>query len=236
MVTVEFALRDQRVAHLAAILGELRARDGFGPEREAALLTRLRAAGPGDHRVVLRSTPGTFTVDTSPLAATTTDRVVLDAAGVPDQRTHPVLPGPDRGWQAHELARTRRDGAGESVLLDDEGAVISALASPLLVIEAANVHVSAHPRATPSVMLGAVAGHMSRLGLQLIEQPGGFTMSRLRSGEVWVLDPVSGIQLVTGWLEYGSIVGARTLPARIAPDHRAVEAWRWATASPLGKG
>ncbi|MGD7001919.1 hypothetical protein [Corynebacterium halotolerans] len=230
MVTVEFALRGQRVAHLSALLDTLRTNEGFGPEREAALLARLRAAGPAAHRVILRSTPGTFTVETRPLPPAATDQVILDAAGTVDQRTHPTRPGPDRGWQSRQLAWVRGEGAGESVLLDKEGAVISAIAAPLLLLTEASVHVSTHPRATPSVMLDGVVAHLAELGLEVVAEPGGFPMSPLRRCEVWVLDPVAGIQLVTGWLEYGSIMGTRPLSHRAAPDHRTVETWRWETA------
>lgn len=233
MVTVEFALRDKRVAELPQLIKTLHTSSGFGPEREAALLARLRAAGPGSHRVVLRSTPGTFTVETHPIPPAATDQVILDAAGTTDQRTHPTVPGPDRGWQSRQLARVRSEGAGESVLLDDQGAVISAIAAPLVLLTDAEVHVSAHPRAAPSGVLDSVMVYLTGLGLSVVEEPDGFAMSQLRRGEVWVLDPVAGVQLVTGWLEYGSIMGTPPLHRRIAPDHRTVEAWRWHNATAL---
>lgn len=233
MVTVEFALRDRRVAEFPELIQALRDNGSFGPEREAALVARLHSAGPGDHRIVLRTTPGTFTVDTRPIPPAATDQVILDAAGTSDQRTRPTIPGPDRGWQSRQLARARGEGAGESVLLAEDGAVISAIAAPLLLLSDAAVHISAHPRATPSTVLDAVVAHLTELGLTVVEHPDGFTQSQLRSGEVWVLDPVAGVQLVTGWLEYGSIMGTRPQGKRIAPEHRAVEAWRWDNATPL---
>lgn len=232
MVTFNFILRDERVAHFDALLAALRDQDYFTGDREAQLRDQLSAAGPGAHRVSLHSTRQVFTVELRPLGSAPAE-VVLDAAGIIDQRQHPTRLGPDLGWQVRRLAEVRSHGADESVLLDDSGAVISAIGSPILAFEGADVHVSAHPRATESVMLDEIVAHLQEVGLQVVEQPQGFTLLQLRQSEVWVLNILGGVQRVRGWLEYGSIMDARTLTARTAPTHTEVEAWRWENATEI---
>lgn len=233
MVTFDFTVKDRRVAHFEALLAALSDHGDFSAAQEKELVEKLRDSGPGAHRVVLTSRPGTFTVELRPLNDLGSE-IIMDAAGTPDQRLHPTRPGLDRGWVNTQLARIRRRGAGDSLLLDSSGQTISAIACPLLLLEGANVHVSAHPHVPPSLMLDEVVGHLLEQGLQLIDEPAGFTMSALRRGEVWVLNPLSGICRVSGWLEYGSIMEARELPQRIPPTHLAVEAWRWGRATDLG--
>lgn len=229
MVTFDFMVHDRRVAHFGSILELLHSRN-FTAAHETQLVTALAAAEPGAHRVVVSSRPSNFIVEFRPVEDYA-DELIMDAAGTRDQRVHPTLPGSDRGWQSRQLAEARRRGAGESLLLDESGQVISAIASPLLLLEGANFHVSAHPRATPSVMLEDIVSHLLDQGLQLIDAPMGFSMPPLRRGEVWVLDSVGGVRKVSGWLEYGSILGVRPLPQRIPPTHLAVEAWRWEQAT-----
>ncbi|MGP6174956.1 hypothetical protein [Corynebacterium sp. A21] len=230
MVTFDFMVRDRRVAHFGAILETLRMRRSFTPAHEAQLRAALTGANSGTHRVLVSTRPGNFTIEFRPVEDYS-DELIMDAAGTRDQRAHPTLPGPDRGWQSRQLTELRRRGAGESLLLDESGQVISAIASPLLLLEGANVHSSAHPLATPSVMLEDIVSHLVDQGLQLIDVPMGFSMPLLRRGEVWVLDAVGGVRKVSGWLEYGSILEVRPLPQRIPPTHLAVEAWRWEQAT-----
>ncbi|WP_197088426.1 hypothetical protein [Corynebacterium occultum] len=210
----------------------LHRQEDFSPAQEEELIEKLRASGPGVHRVVLTSRPGTFTVDLRPMEDRGSE-IIMDAAGTPDQRQHPHQPGGDRGWILTQLSRIRRGGAGDSVLLDESGQIISTITAPLVLLEGANVHVSDHPLLTPSLMLDEVVAHLLEHGLQLIHYPAGFTMPPLRRGEVWVLNPLSGLCKVSGWLEYGSIVTPRPLPQRIPPTHLEVEAWRWEQATDL---
>lgn len=230
MVTFDFAVRDRRVAHFPAILRTLQELAHFTPAQESELIGNIADSGPGLFRAIVRSTPGIFTLELRPVSGIANE-LIMDAAGTRDQRSRPTQLGPDRGWLSRQLAQARARGAGDCLLLDQFGRVISGLSGPLLLIEGANVHVSDHPLATPCFMLEDVVAHLLAAGLQLIDAPEGFAMSPLRRGEVWVLDPVSGIQQVSGWLEYGSIMEVRPLPQRIPPTHLAVENWRWDNAT-----
>lgn len=228
MYASTFLMRDGRVPNLSIHLDRLRDATGISPVRISGLRDELRAAGPGIHRCLIQAVGATVSLDLTPTVSPE-EEVILDAQGIPDERRRPTDKGPDLGWQVQLLSRLRQHKAGEGLLIDGHGAVISGVLSGLLCLDGATAHVSAHPRTPHSISLEATLAMLSEAGVEIVEHPEGLTVPRLRTTETWVINSVEGARLVSGWLEYGSVLPPRTggRPRAGAPTHREINARMW---------
>jgi branched-subunit amino acid aminotransferase/4-amino-4-deoxychorismate lyase len=126
------------------------------------------------------------------------DRVRVWVPGEPDQRIHPGRKGPDLA----ALGRLRTDaeyhGAQEALLTTPEGVVVEASSSSVLWWE--DDVLCAPPESIP-----ALPGITAALVCELASELGIATDRRARrpaelSGkEVWLLNALHGVRLVTGW-------------------------------------
>lgn len=185
-------------------------------------LQRLRiqlAEVAGTRRGVLEVTGGIASLALRPLAPAPLE-ITVAAEPIPDERTQPTRTGPDYGWQQGTLAALS---AQEGLLADATGTILSAIMHPLLVIEPGAVRVSTHPHSPRSVALSSVLDILASRGVDVVQEPRGFALWKLRDNEVWVIDPVYGARLVETWLEYGTPRPARLLFDRGGvPSHREV--------------
>lgn len=223
-----FLMCDGRVANLDVHLKRLQEETSFDPELVREIRVKLREAGPGVFRPLIRVGKTTATVELHP-SVMPAEEVTVDAEGILDQRRHPTRKGPDFGWQIRHLNMLRHSGSDAGLLIDDRGYVISGVFSAVLFLEDGTVNISAHPRATDSITLDAVLEMLTEAGLPVVEHPEGFTMPQLRSNETWLLSSVEGVRKVTGWLEYGSVLPQRNAnPPRMgAPTHREINQRLW---------
>ncbi len=223
-----FLMRDARVANLTAHLDRLRDATGLSPVRISGLREELRAVGPGIYRPLIQVAGASASLDMH-RAVLPQEEIVIDAEGIPDERRRPTDLGPDLGWQAQLLSRLRNSGAGEGLLLDEQGAVISGAFSALLCLDGGTAHISAHPRTTHSVTMDATLALLAEAGVEVIEHPEGLTIPRLRTTETWALNSIQGVRLVTGWREYASVLPPHTAgrPRADAPTHREINQRMW---------
>lgn len=228
-----FAIREGRVPSLSAQLSRLRDGAAIPPDRVADLRSSLHSLSPGAHRLIVQASQGAVSSSIRPLKEPGSTNI-LDSLPITDARQHPKFKGPDLGWQNRQLAQLRARGADEGLLIEDNGRVVSAVRSSLLVISDGEVRVPATPRTTYSVTAAAVLARLAELGVQVHREVEGLTLGQLRTSEVWTINSVAGIQRVTGWLEYGSVLPTRRDVRRGGvPTASAMEAYRWATAEDI---
>lgn len=230
-----FAIRDGKAPHFSRQLAWLRDTAALSPHKLTEVRATLRELGADDARPVIRADQGAVSVSIRPLPAPT-EAHVLDAEPIVDRRVYPVFAGPDLGWQNRQLARLATRGAVEGLLVDESGAVISAVRSSLLVIRPGEVLVPSHPRTPQSVTRQAVLALLAELGVTVTARPDGLTLAELRTNETWTVGSVAGVRRVTGWLEYGSVLAAPALADGQrggVPTAAEVEAHRWAHAEEI---
>lgn len=229
-----FLMRDGRVANLDAHLDRLREETAFNPRIVDEVRAKLRDAGPGVFRPVIRVGKTTVTVDLRP-SVMPVEEIVVDAEGIRDQRRYPTRKGPDFGWQIRHLSMLRHSGADAGLLIDERGNVISGIFSAILFLDEGTVNVSAHPRAAESITLDAALEMLTAAGLSVVEHPEGLTMPQLRRHETWFLSSIEGVRKVTGWREYGSVLPPRVdNPPRLgAPTHREINQRMWELAGEI---
>lgn len=230
-----FAMRGGRAPHFSRQLAWLRDTASLSPLKLTEVRATLQELGADDVRPVIRADQGAVSVSVRRIPPRI-DAHVLDAEPILDRRVHPVFTGPDLGWQNRKLARLATRDVVEGLLVDEFGAVISAVRSGLLVIRPGEVLVPSHPRTPQSVTRSAVVDLLAERGVAVTARPDGLTLSELRTNETWTVGSVVGVRRVTGWREYGSVLTAPTL----ADDQRGgvptaaeVEAHRWAHAEEI---
>lgn len=234
MYAATFLMRDGRVANLDRHLARLREETAFDPGVVEEVRDKLRAAGDGVFRPHIQVVGSSVDVQLHPTVLPA-DEVVVNAEGIRDQRRHPTSKGPDFGWQVRELQRIRQAGADAGLLVDDRGYVISGIFSAVLYRDGGTAHISAHPRAAYSTTLDSVLEILAEAGVDIVEHPDGFPVTRLRGPETWLLSSLEGVRKITGWLEYGSVMGPRGThaPRGGAPTHREVNDRLWQLAEPV---
>ncbi|AGF71827.1 aminotransferase class IV [Corynebacterium halotolerans] len=228
MYASTFLMRDGRVANLTEHLDRLRDAGNVSPVRIGQLRGELRDLGPGLYLPLIQAVGATVSLDPRPTIRPE-DEIIVDAEGIPDERLRPTDKGPDLGWQVQRLARLRQSGADEGLLIDERGAVVSGVLSALLCLDEGTAHISAHPRTSYSVTLDAALALLAESGVDVVEHPEGLGMPMLRTTETWALNSSEGVRLVTGWLEYGSVLPPRTggRPRAGAPTHREINGRMW---------
>lgn len=230
-----FAIRGGRAPHFSRQLAWLRDTAALSPQKLTEVRATLQELGADDVRPVIRADQGAVSVSVRSLPALPESHV-LDAEPILDRRVQPVFTGPDLGWQNRQLAQLAARGAVEGLLVDEAGAVISAVRSGLLVILPGEVVVSSHPRTPQSVIRNAVLDLLAERGVTVTERPAGLPLSELRVNETWTVGSVNGVRRVTGWREYGSVLTAPTLPDDQrggVPTADEVETHRWAHAEEI---
>lgn len=228
MYASTFLMRDGRVANLTAHLDRLRDAGNVSPVRIGQLRDELRELDSGFHLPLIQAVGATVSLDLRPTIRPA-DEIIIDAEGIPDERLRPTDKGPDLGWQVQRLSRLRQSGTDEGLLIDERGAVISGVLSALLCLDEGTAHISAHPRTSHSVTLDAALPLLAESGVPVVEHPEGLSLPMLRTAETWALNSSEGVRLVTGWLEYGSVLPPRTggKPRAGAPTHREINERMW---------
>jgi branched-subunit amino acid aminotransferase/4-amino-4-deoxychorismate lyase len=218
-----FLVDDGRVlaldVHRRRFLSSLRLQAAAVPD-PAAFLDAAVAALPRDGawfpRVeALRGPDG----DTARLlvrpAPERTGSVVLRDHDGPDPRTMPRVKGPDLHALGALRSRASRYGAGEAVILADDGTIVEGAYSAILWWhgDALAVVEGDVPR-IPSVTERSIVALATALGVDVLhERP---RPADLDGREVWAVSALHGIRLVRGWIDG---------PATAAEPGR-VRAWR----------
>ncbi|WP_257162639.1 hypothetical protein [Corynebacterium cystitidis] len=217
-----FVVRDGSVIDFSRYIAVLR-EHGVSPTGINQLRVRLSQVY-GTRRAIVEVANGTASLSLRPLSARPME-ITVDSAGVLDQRRDPLTrSGADLGWQQGLISRTRAD---EGMLVDDKGLIISSFMSPFLMMKDGVVHASAHPRTTASIATDGVLDLLVSEGVEVRWLEQGFRRDHLMSHETWSISGVYGARLVTGWLEYGGVVPARTGIDRMGiPTHREVNEMR----------
>lgn len=161
--------------------------------------------------------------------------ITLDSHGHRDERTQPTVKGVDSAWQAQAIARSRRQGADEGLLVDESGKVIGAVNASLFVLQGSMVFHSTHIRHLPSVLEGPVMDYLRTHGATTKARAEGFDINELRAAEVWLIDSQNGIRQVNAWLEYGSAVQVSEVRpvAGFIPTFSEVNAYLWDSAETI---
>lgn len=200
----------------------------------AADLNRLRvrlSLVSGTRRAVIEVSGGLAALSLRPLTPSP-EEITVDSSPLRDERENPAVHGPDCGWQRFALASLSTH---EGLLIDAHSRVPQAIAAALLTIATdgtARVRVSGHPDTTPSIALDGVLDILAWRGATIEPAPAGFRVADLMEAETWLVDPVYGARLVSGWREYAATVGGRTALQRAGlPTHREVNELRRARAS-----
>lgn len=191
---------------------------------------RLRAAGP-DVFVTIYVENDTFGVEIRP-SREFSPSITLDVHGHRDERAKPSIQGSDVAWQARALAASRRMGADAGLLIDERGYAISPIEGSFLVLKNDLVFHSTHERALASVLETPVLTYLSSQGSITKARPEGFNIEELRGSEVWLLNSLTGVQLVTAWFEYGSRlpVPEKRPVSPFLPTYSEVNKYLWDTA------
>lgn len=228
MQVFTFVVREGAVVDAPAYASALR---GLGVS--AAELNRLRvrlSLVAGTRRAVIEVAGGLASLTLRPFTPTP-EEITVESSPIRDERTQPSLYGPDLGWQNFTLASLPTH---EGLLYDATSRIPQAVAAPLLTLAldgTPRVTVSSHPATTPSIALDGVLDILAWRGADISTAPEGFRVSELMGRETWVVDPVHGARLVTGWREYGNVVRGRTALDRAGlPTHREVNEARAARA------
>ncbi|WIM68354.1 hypothetical protein QP027_02860 [Corynebacterium breve] len=221
MEVYTFVVRDGAVIDLHRYLDSWRER-GLSHSKLNKLRIRL-AQVSGTRRAVLEVANEDYSLSLRPLAARP-EEIVVDSAGIVDKRENPTRRGEDLGWQHGQLARVSAD---DGLLIDEAGRIISSIVAPIVMIKDGAAHISAHPRTTPSVALEGVLEILEEQNVEIRFKELGFARAELMSTETWLVSPLYGVRLVSGWLEYGGVVPARTGVDRMGvPTHREVNQLR----------
>lgn len=221
MEVFTFVVRDGAVIDLHSYLQEIAA---LGVSHSDLQRLKLRIAEvSGVRRAVIDVAHGTAALSLRPLPARPSE-ITMDSTPIRDARRFPARRGADLGWQHRQLMSIHAD---EGVLVDDRGAVVSSITSPLVMIKEGTAHVSAHPRTADSIALEGVVAILEQRGVPVRRLEEGFSLRELRANEVWVVNSLYGASLVRAWLEYGTAVPARTPIDRMGvPTHREINQLR----------
>ncbi|WP_018297613.1 hypothetical protein [Corynebacterium lubricantis] len=217
MEVFTFVVRDGAAVDLDTYLKAIAA---HGVSHPTMNLLRLRLAQvSGTRRAVIEVANGNASLSLRPLVSQPSE-ITVDSAGVLDKRSSPARRGADLGWQHNLQMLTTAD---DGMLVDESGAVVSSFIAPFVMIRDGAAFLSAHPRTTPSIALDTVESILKKQGVEIRTLEKGFTRQELMQNETWVVSSLYGASLVTGWLEYGGIVPARSHINRMGvPTHREV--------------
>jgi branched-subunit amino acid aminotransferase/4-amino-4-deoxychorismate lyase len=161
-----------------------------------------RSASGNEHDFVLRLRP----------APQLTRSVVVASIAGGDPRTQPRVKGPDLERMADARATAAELGAGEAVVLTDEGFVVEGAYSALLWWRG---NILCGPLADfdriDSVTARSVLALAAALGIETFEE--AVTPAELEGTELWSLSALHGIRIVTGWVDGPALA---ELPGRLA--------------------
>lgn len=126
--------------------------------------------------------------------------LVLASASGPDPRRSPAVKGPDGEALQRLHAQAQRQGADEAVILTPEGYVVEGASTALLWWHG---KVLTGPLAefarVDSVTARSVIALATALGLDVHEEPA--TPPELDGLEIWAVNALHGIRIVTGWVD-----------------------------------
>lgn len=202
VVTTSFHMIHGRVRHFGGHIQRLIDGIPYAATFEDEIREQLRAAGP-DVFGTIKVENHSYNVEIRP-SREFSPTLTVDAHGHRDERAKPDVKGSDLAWQARASATSRRRGADTGLLIDERGHVISPIEGSLLVLQGDMVFHSTHERAMRSVLETPVLDYLVTQGSISKSRPEGFNIEELRNAEVWLIDSLTGIQLVTAWVEYGS--------------------------------
>jgi branched-subunit amino acid aminotransferase/4-amino-4-deoxychorismate lyase len=141
-----------------------------------------------------------------------------------DPRSQPLIKGPDLALMARARADAAQLGAGEAVVLTDEGFVVEGAYSALLWWRG---NILCGPPAdfdrVNSVTSRSVLALAAALGVETYEE--AVTPAELDGTELWSLSALHGIRIVTEWKDGPSLA---ELPRRLAAWRARLEALRQA--------
>jgi branched-subunit amino acid aminotransferase/4-amino-4-deoxychorismate lyase len=161
---------------------------GTGTETGTELVLRLRVAPETTRSVTVATIPGA------------------------DPRTQPLVKGPDLARMAEARSEAARVGAGEAVVLTDEGFVVEGAYSALLWWRGS---ILCGPPASfdrvDSVTARSVLALAAALGVETYEE--AVTPGELDGTELWSLSALHGVRIVTGWVDGPALA---ELPGRVA--------------------
>jgi branched-subunit amino acid aminotransferase/4-amino-4-deoxychorismate lyase len=171
--------------------------------RSGSWFPRLESQRSGDHH------PAIFRLrDAPPLSTSLVVATWLD----PDPRTRPWIKGPDLDAMIRLRTTVQARGAGEAVMTTDEGYVVETSQSGLLwwrgdilcgpPAEFPRVH---------SITVRTMLTLASALGIETYEE--AVTPAELADTELWALNALHGIRIVTEWIDGPPLA---QLPGRLA--------------------
>jgi branched-subunit amino acid aminotransferase/4-amino-4-deoxychorismate lyase len=129
-----------------------------------------------------------------------------------DPRTQPLVKGPDLDRMAGARSDAARRGAGEAVVLTDDGFVVEGAYSALLWWRGSILcGPPAHFDRIDSVTARSVLALAAALGIETHEE--AVTPAELDGTELWSLSALHGIRIVTAWVDGPTLA---ELPGRLA--------------------
>ncbi|PRY70187.1 branched-subunit amino acid aminotransferase/4-amino-4-deoxychorismate lyase [Glaciihabitans tibetensis] len=153
-----------------------------------------------------------------------TRSVVVASIPGGDPRTQPRIKGPDLQRMAIERAHVAKLGAGEAVVLTDEGFVVEGAYSALLWWRGT---ILCGPPATfdriDSVTARSVLALAAALGVETFEE--AVTPAELDGTELWSVSALHGVRIVTAWVDGPALA---ELPRRLSTWRARLEALRQA--------
>ncbi len=227
VVTTSFHMIRGRVRHFSGHFQRLTEGIPYAATFEDEIREQLRAAGP-DVFGAISVENHSYNVELRPSRDFPTT-LTVDAHGHRDERAKPEVKGSDLAWQARAAAISKRRGADTGLLIDERGYVISPIEGSLLVLQGEMVFHSTHERALPSVLEAPILEYLGTQGCTPKSRPEGFNIEELRNAEVWLIDSLTGIQLVSAWVEYGSTfpVSEKRPVATYVPTYSEVNKTLW---------
>ena len=126
--------------------------------------------------------------------------IMVDAVGHLDERSRPLIKGPDLSWLSTRMEISRSRGADEGILVDRTGNVVEGIFSHIVAFSDGQAIVSGHSRTMPSVTAEQVLSELRGRRLDISVRSNGFMADELMDAEVWFLNAFSGIRRVAGWV------------------------------------
>jgi hypothetical protein len=151
------------------------------------------------------------------------DRSVVVATHVgPDPRIQPSIKGPDLERMLQARTEVQKVGAGEAVILADDAYVVEGSTTCLLWWRG-NILCGPSPEfpRIDSVTVRSVLALARALGIDTFEE--AVTPSELDGVELWALNSLHGIRIVTGWVDGPAL---SELPGRLATWRTRLDALR----------
>ncbi|MHA2788420.1 hypothetical protein ACXZ66_04655 [Corynebacterium sp. S7] len=221
MEVFTFVVRDGAAVDLEKYLKAIAAHGVNHPTINAL---RLRLAQvSGTRRAVIEVANGNASLSLRPLVSQPSE-ITVDSAGVLDKRAAPDRRGADLGWQHNLQMHTAAD---DGMLIDESGAIVYSFIAPFVMIRDGAAYVSTHPRTTRSIATDTVVDILQKQGVEIRTLEKGFSRQELMQNEAWVVSSLYGASLVSGWLEYGSLIPGRSQVNRMGvPTHREVNEMR----------